>query len=389
MSGLKAKCLKCLGMLSGLVSDVRSGGGDQAITRAADATNRVPPEAVAIWKMMISYWQLAWLVSFTKIAKSAPMTGGFDNAQDFLSFTATSITRAMSLDCLLPQISWSAGDRAAGRLLIQAFGFPILLVVLVCVGMCLLLCWSKNAAPATTTTSKTAAAAGQEPQKELPAAESEKRSDASHSWPLHDVSHSSEDVESCVDSATVGSSKPTNLNPLAAALGSFWPVLVVSILVVVHLSYPTIVDNMFSLVECSSLQKNSLSDDEYKALAQWFNWTSTDMPRLLTWFGMKSARSQYWQQDYSFTCFHGQHLWVASLACTTLFVCLVVPLVGWWWFRWACRQKLGRQSNRLDAFDQKQQYAFLFLYSEFRPNYAYWEFVIMLRKFSLLSVLFL
>lgn len=35
------------------------------------------------------------------------------------------------------------------------------------------------------------------------------------------------------------------------------------------------------------------------------------------------------------------------------------------------------------------QYAFLFLYSELRPHYAYWEFVIMLRKFSLLSVLFL
>lgn len=58
LSGHKAKCLKCLSLLSGICSDVRSGGGEQAVTRAGDATNWVPPEAVAVWKMMISYWQV-------------------------------------------------------------------------------------------------------------------------------------------------------------------------------------------------------------------------------------------------------------------------------------------------------------------------------------------
>ncbi|KAL6761642.1 hypothetical protein V8C86DRAFT_839174 [Haematococcus lacustris] len=110
-----------------------------------------------------------------------------------------------------------------------------------------------------------------------------------------------------------------------------------------------------------------------------FSCPTVDSPSSSTpYWELGLAQGRYWSADYSSKCYEGYHKWlVLTLGIPGLLLySLGLPLLTALLLHW-CRARLYQVGFRS---------LFSFLYQDYEEKYAYWESVVMLRKFLLVLV---
>ncbi|KAG2448500.1 hypothetical protein HYH02_006391 [Chlamydomonas schloesseri] len=136
--------------------------------------------------------------------------------------------------------------------------------------------------------------------------------------------------------------------------------MAVTLIAVIFYFYPSVTDEILSVLQCKEVDSSSGAYAEYSR-----------------------ALGMYWEQDYGLHCFRGSHLLLALVVAFpgVVLFCLGVPM--------ASAAFLRRNALRGRLNERKFSDRYGFLYEDYRRSYYYWESVIMLRKLCAVGLLIL
>lgn len=314
-------------------------------------------DIIGIWKSMTSYIQLLWMVNALQITHlELP-------SPESLPFVPL-LYGWLAWECLMP-VSWTAGQRAMVKLMLQAVGLPLALLL-----GCLAL-WSVLYLLDTHSGGGEQAQVSKKARARLAIQAWRKRGYLAWVYNMATVMLPSlgsqrwgvpKSLAPVAEEAHAGSSGRSGAGA-PRAISGWWQFIrfrmLVTILVMVHVMYPFIVTAMLEAVHCRMFvgrQDQEATATEWSLLQAWFDWPSRDVTSPTC---NQTFEGMLWSQDHSMACFQGAHKWFGVLFGILGLVLfgIMLPAMGFLWFflkfSWGCQN--SERDRKLEDWGRGNQ----------------------------------